>query len=781
MIERNVGVPSVLAVAIGLALAGCGGGSSTANNNDNNTTKINKNFNRVSYYPVCKQLDPDCNIDDETVAEISAVSNDGLTLVYTDGPNNQLGFVDITDATNPAGLGTVKLAGEPTSVAIAGDVVLVGVNTSPDFVNVSGELTVIDLATRAILSSHDLGGQPDSIAVSPDGKYVAVVIENERDEDLGDGVPPQLPAGELLILEIANLATTLRSVDLTGLATLFPGDPEPEYVDINEDNLAVVTLQENNHIILVDLADGRIVNHFSAGSVDLEQIDKTEEDPALISLTESLTAVPREPDGVSWISTTHFATANEGDLNGGSRGFSIFDTSGNVVFDSGNTLDHETVRLGHYPDDRSKNKGNEPENVDFAAFGDKKYLFVNSERASVVFVYDVADIEKPVLKQVLPAGTGPEGVLTIPSRDLMIASSEVDDRGDKMRGGLNIYQYAESSINYPTIESSDRTDGTPIPWSALSGLATDPATGTVYTIHDSFYQQSRIFTLDVDQKPAKITAETLITDANDIFASIPTTVLADNSVADDDPGRIAVFDDADLANLINIDKTVNLDPEGITVASDGGFWIASEGSGTVGDAGRPVNSLDFLIKTDNTGVIEEVVTLPAAVNAIQVRFGFEGVAEYDNKVYVAFQRAWGVESNPRIGIYDIASKSWSFVFYPLEAPISQNGGWVGLSELTSLGNGEFMVIERDNQGGPDAAIKRLYKFNIGGVAAGATVSKTLVRDLMDDLAVPNGSTLEKIEGATVLSDGVVLVVNDNDGVDDSNGETQLLNLGNILN
>ena len=27
----------------------------------------------------------------------------------------------------------------------------------------------------------DLGGQPDSIAVSPDGKYAAVVIENERD------------------------------------------------------------------------------------------------------------------------------------------------------------------------------------------------------------------------------------------------------------------------------------------------------------------------------------------------------------------------------------------------------------------------------------------------------------------------------------------------------------------------------------------------------------------------------------------------------------------------
>jgi hypothetical protein len=36
----------------------------------------------------------------------------------------------------------------------------------------------------------DLGGQPDSVAASPDGRYLAVAIENERDEDLDDGVIP---------------------------------------------------------------------------------------------------------------------------------------------------------------------------------------------------------------------------------------------------------------------------------------------------------------------------------------------------------------------------------------------------------------------------------------------------------------------------------------------------------------------------------------------------------------------------------------------------------------
>ena len=50
-----------------------------------------------------------------------------------------------------------------------------------------------------------------------------------------------------------------------------------------------------------------------------------------------------------------------------------------------------------------KNKGNEPENAEFAVFGSERYLFVNSERSSVVFVYDVADFTKPVFKQLLPA------------------------------------------------------------------------------------------------------------------------------------------------------------------------------------------------------------------------------------------------------------------------------------------------------------------------------------------------------------------------------------------
>lgn len=748
------------------------GTSYVCNSSSVNTTQ---NFNRIASFAVCSQINTDCNDDTETSAEIVAASTDGLTLIYSDSPQEVIGFVDITQTNTPVALGTANLVGEPTSVSVLGDYAVVGVNTSVDFVNTSGVLEVFDINSQTSVASFDVGGQPDSVAVSPDGNYIAVVIENERDEDLADGIPPQLPAGMLVIVDAsADTPTdwTTSTVELIGVATLYSDDPEPEFVDINNDNIAVVTLQENNHIILIDLATGTIINDFSAGSVNLTAIDTEEEDSAIISLNSSQDNVLREPDGVSWINTNYFVTADEGDLDGGSRGFTIFNTSGDVVYSSGNTLDHLAVRLGHYPDDRSGNKGNEPENVEVGIYGDDRYLFVNSERSSLIFVFDVADPTQPVYKQTLPAAKGPEGGLAIPSRNLLAVASEVDDRGDKLRSVVNLYSYTSTDMTYPTVMSNDRADGTPIPWGAMSGLAADiNDEGILYAVDDSFYGANRVFIINVADSPAVIKEEIYIKDTNDVFSAFVTSGTSQDAES---------FDDVDLSSMINADKTVNLDPEGITVREQGGFLIASEGAGTIGDTdSRPIEKLNFLFALDIDGVIENVISLPDSVNDIQVRFGFEGVAEYDDAAYVAFQRAWGDESGPRIGIYDYETQEWSFLFYPLDTAESQNGGWVGLSDIVSLGNGKFMVIERDNQGGPDAAIKRLYSFNVTGLENGATVTKTLEHDLMDDLSVSGGLTPEKIEGLAVQN-GNFYIINDNDGVDDNSGETQLINLGDIL-
>jgi len=322
-------------------------------------------FAHTGSFFVTENLRPDDDPMTPTSAEIVDVSRDGRTAVYTDGLSGRLGFVDISDSANPQPLGAIDLPGDPTSVAVHRDWALVAVNTSSDFVNPSGDLLVIDLASRQVLRTIPLDGQPDSVAVAPSGRYAAIVIENERDEDLDDGLIPQLPSGSLQVLDLAGQPDrwSLRTVDLTGLADTAPTDAEPEFVDINQRNQAVVTLQENNHLAIVDLRTASVIDDFSAGSVSVDQIDTVEEElgpqeNGLIELTGSITDRRREPDTVKWVDHDTFATANEGDYEdengeeGGSRGFTLFNIDGTVEYDAGNSFEHLVVRHGHYPEGR---------------------------------------------------------------------------------------------------------------------------------------------------------------------------------------------------------------------------------------------------------------------------------------------------------------------------------------------------------------------------------------------------------------------------------------------
>ncbi|MGE3297995.1 MAG: esterase-like activity of phytase family protein, partial [Porticoccaceae bacterium] len=466
------------------------------------------------------------------------------------------------------------------------------------------------------------------------------------------------------------------------------------------------------------------------------------------------------------------ATANEGDLDRGGRGFSIFNLAGKLLHDSGNSLEHAVIRAGHYPDKRSDKKGNEPENVAFARYGNDQMLFVGSERANTVAVYQVPSAGAPRFLQLLPTGVGPEGLLPIPRRDLFVAASEKDDRGDKFRSVLSIYRRGAEAPGYPRVLATDRADGTPIPWGALSALAldrTDPQ--RAYTVHDSFYRHTRIYPLALGHTPALIDGEIVL---HDRFDHLATTA----------------------PQLVESDGQVNLDAEGLATRADGGFWLVSEGSGSVDDPKRPVTSPDLLLAVSTDGAIERVVRLPATTDARQRRFGLEGVTSVGSdgaeQVYVAFQREWlsDLAGHVRIGRYTPASDTWAFFYYPLDTAISPNGGWVGLSEIAHVGGDTFAVVERDNQGGMDARIKRLYTFSVAGIdpladpATGTpafpVLTKTLAADLMPALQATGGAVLEKIEGLAVLPDGDALIVNDNDGVDDSNGETQLLRLESLF-
>lgn len=760
-------------------------------------------FQRIGTFPVYRNNG--ASGAEETVAEIISATSDGKTLVYTDGVRGTIGLIDIRNPRQPQPLGVVTLdpiPGDdtnysPTSVDVLDNrYALVAVNTSASLTDTSGKLLVIDLPARSVALEIDLGGQPDSVKISPDRRYAAIVVENERNEDLciggtetglevdedactaGGGVLgglPQTPFGNppgfLAVLRLQgppSAWTAPATVSLTGLADYAPEDPEPEFVDINHRNEAVVTLQENNHAVIVDLGTATVTADFPMGTVTLAGVDAT--DDGVIVLGDTLTNVPREPDAVAWVpgrnGALNLATANEGDLFGGSRGFSIFDRDGSLVFDSGASFDALAVRHGHYPEGRSANKGTEPEAIAYARFGREDYLFVGSERGSFVAAYTLGPTGAPTFKQILPGPLGPEGVLLIPHRNLLVVSGETDLEDLNTRSTVVIYALERGRPAYPQILSENDDDGRPIAWSALSGLVSVPGRkDTLLGVWDSAYAESRIFKIDVSESPAVITDALTMTGGRGGY-----------------------------------------DPEGIAVAPDRTLWVASEGNAT---DSRP----NLLIQTDQDGQVLQEVGLPDAVISCRAATtergtlgsGFEGVAVLggrrgDYRLIVAQQRGWdyttpgcedldddagglnasGEPNQSRLWIYDPRDRAWTWVAWEL-APKAPTATWVGLSEVTAVpGTDDLIVIERDNRTGDFATLKTLVKVDEDQLADGlVSPSEKIAFDLFPALRSTRGWITDKPEGVAVTEDGRVYVVTDNDAVDDWSGETWFFDLGRV--
>jgi len=360
------------------------------------------------------------------VAEIVAATPDGRTLCYTDSVAHQIGFVDITNPARPRQTGILKVAGEPTSIAITpnGRWLLCVVHGAPD------HLLVIDFKSRKIRRKMTLCGQPDCVAISGDGRYAAVAIENERQKQKSP--MPQNPSGSLTIVDIrgAPAEWKLRDVKLTGLATRFAADPEPEFIAINSKNQAAVTLQENNHIVLIDLAAGRVLRHWTAGATshaaDLKMDGK-------IAFSDRLINARREPDAIAWTAGGNLITANEGDYDldlkerqySGGRNWTVFSPTGKILHDD-TQLESAVARAGSYPDERSIKSGVEPESVATARFRNRNLTFIGCERANCVAVYDLERERSARLLQILPTGAKPEGLLAIPRRSLLVTANEGD-------------------------------------------------------------------------------------------------------------------------------------------------------------------------------------------------------------------------------------------------------------------------------------------------------------------------------------------------------------------
>lgn len=270
-------------------------------------------------------------------------------------------------------------------------------------------------------------------------------------------------------------------------------DVEPEFITVSGDgSTAFVGLQENNAIAVVDIGQARVTDLLPLGAIDFSEdaaLDPSDEDGGINIANQPVFGL-FQPDGIDSYHVdgeTFIVTANEGDsrdedadvedieldptafpnaeelqtsevlgnlevstIDGdpdgdgdfdqlfafGSRSFSIRDSSGNIVFDSGDDFERITAELvpeifnsdgtAESFDVRSNDSGPEPEGVVVGEVDGRTFAFIGLERTGGVMVYDVTVPAESEFVQYInpidpetgdPVGIGPEGLAFISAEE----------------------------------------------------------------------------------------------------------------------------------------------------------------------------------------------------------------------------------------------------------------------------------------------------------------------------------------------------------------------------
>ncbi|WP_445191353.1 esterase-like activity of phytase family protein [Sphingomonas sp. Tas61C01] len=277
----------------------------------------------------------------------------------------------------------------------------------------------------------------------------------------------------------------------------------------------------------------------------------------------------------------------------------------------------------------------------------------------------------------------------------------------------------------------------------------------------------------------------------------------------------------------------SLDPEGLALLPNGHFLVSDEYGPSINefDAGgalvRTFATPANLVPKTSGGTTNYVDGRPTITSGRQDNRGFEGLTlSPDGKTaYAVLQDPLVNEGranngnadgrfsrNVRIVAYDVATgESTGQYIYQLEALADINdrvtgdfdansqGRSIGVSAIQALGNGKFLVLERDNRGlsvdgtvSTEVSSKRIYQIDLTGATDVAAISLAGRNDLPAGVKAATKTTTpyidiaaamramgyqipEKIEGFTFgprLADGgiTLIVATDNDFSVTQNGD-----------
>ena len=275
------------------------------------------------------------NSSDATVEMIDA---SGLSSEQLSAPTSDTNL-SATPLTLPTEANGVALGGA-NSIAVHNDLMAVAIEADAQANN--GFIVFyngLNAGTPVFLSAVEVGNLPDMVTFTPDGSKVIVANEGEPSGDYSND-----PEGTIAVISVTDgtPATSATIIDFTGfngmqseleakglhfpnpsgrtlngqvIATTVAQDLEPEYITASND-MAYVTLQENNGLALVDLSDNS-VQIIGLGYKDWSGLnfDGNEDGTVSFGQYDGLYGayMPDTIASFSWNGAPFLITANEGD------------------------------------------------------------------------------------------------------------------------------------------------------------------------------------------------------------------------------------------------------------------------------------------------------------------------------------------------------------------------------------------------------------------------------------------------------------------------------------
>lgn len=324
------------------------------------------------------------------------------------------------------------------------------------------------LTNPAVTVAMDL--EPEYIAIAPDGGTARVTLQEANAVGVLDLVTNTFTA--VLPLGLKDYGLSGNEIDASdrdgagtgGSSLRIPGNFRswPVFGVYMPDAIASFEVNGQTYYVTANEGDAR-PNAGDTADTDVTRVGSLNLDDALFPNETAL----KNEDNLGRLNV--LTAPGDGDVDGdgdidrllslGGRSFTIWDSAGNKIYDSGSDLERRTFALtpsffnandgvASAVDQRSDDKGPEPEGVVTGVVGGRTYAFVGLERAGGgVMMYDVTDPAAPrfVTYARKDGDVSPEGLVFVSAADspngraLLILSNEVS-------GTVTVYEIGRPPV-----------------------------------------------------------------------------------------------------------------------------------------------------------------------------------------------------------------------------------------------------------------------------------------------------------------------------------------------